>query len=333
MYSKKALPVGTMFLVLVIALAVLGVGYALWAETLTIEGDVQTGEVDVAIVDASVDECVDVNGVLTCPEPVEKEDAANCWLETDGSGVEGDDGTSLLRVVARGMYPSYHCKVSFKVESLGNVPVHVWLPEATGVIPDWVATDFEGCYGGENGFVQLHQGQSTGLCTMDIHFTNETAPVESSDSINFSWTILATQWNEDPAASVCDFALSATGAEYPGLYGSTVTPVEATLSDCSTVDALKIDSTQNFQANQPEGSPAGWAGWSCLEAGYPDAIGGGTSPGDVYAQGIAEPGTPAIDGYNYPVYPNYTFPAGEEGYVVEAAGPTPPASIYVVCAP
>ena len=48
---KKSLPIGTMFMVLVIALALLGVGYALWSETLTIPGSVQTGEVDVALTD------------------------------------------------------------------------------------------------------------------------------------------------------------------------------------------------------------------------------------------------------------------------------------------
>ena len=49
---KKSLPIGTMFMILVIALALLGVGYSLWSETLTIEGNVQTGEVDVALSDA-----------------------------------------------------------------------------------------------------------------------------------------------------------------------------------------------------------------------------------------------------------------------------------------
>ena len=70
--KKKALPVGTMFLMLVIALALLGVGYALWSETLTITGTVQTGEVDVEFSQHPVEECIDINGVLTCPEPPEK---------------------------------------------------------------------------------------------------------------------------------------------------------------------------------------------------------------------------------------------------------------------
>jgi hypothetical protein len=197
MYSKKALPVGTMFLVLVIALAVLGVGYALWSETLSISGTVTTGEVDVEFSQGPVKECVDINGVLTCPEPPEKADVANCtveWLGPDGDS-EGDDGSDQLLVTVTGMYPSYHCKVSFDVTSTGNVPVHVWLPEPTDDNPEWVATDFETCY--EDG-VQLHQNDSTGDCTIDIHFTNDQAPPEGSTH-TFGWTILATQYNEDPA--------------------------------------------------------------------------------------------------------------------------------------
>jgi predicted ribosomally synthesized peptide with SipW-like signal peptide len=146
-----------MFLVLVIALAVLGVGYALWSETLTISGTVQTGEVDVEFFTQSFEECVDVNGVLTCPEPPEKADAANCEVAWSNTATDpNDNGANLLEVTVTGMYPSYHCKVSFDVKSTGNVPVHVWLPEATVDNPEWVATNFENCY--EDG-VQLHEGE------------------------------------------------------------------------------------------------------------------------------------------------------------------------------
>ena len=59
----------------------------------------------------------------------------------------------------------------------------------------------------------------------------------------------------------------------------------------------------------------GWAGWSC-PAGK-TAIGGGidshTAP--VGGNGLAIPGA-TIDTYTYPVFPHYTYPAGETGYVV-----------------
>lgn len=260
MFSKKALPVGTMFMVLVIALALLGVGYALWSETLTIEGSVQTGEVDVQFSTYDPVECVDDNGTLTCPEPAEKADAANCtveWLGPDGDS-QGDDGSDLLKVTVTGMYPSYHCKVRFDVTSTGNVPVHVWLPEATGTIPEWVAADFD-CY--EDG-VQLHQGDSTGVCAIDIHFTNDQAPEENSGPFTFGWTILATQFNEDPAPP----------------------------ADIITVQSAVF----NF-------SGTGWAGWSC-PVDHPYVVGGDdsncTSPLTVSQP--AKPGVGTYP--NYPHY-------------------------------
>ena len=136
-------------------------------------------------------------------------------------------------------------------------------------------------------------------------------------------------------ALVCESSVTPTGSSGDGQFGSTVTPVLIISEDCSTTAAIKAEHTQNFQGGQPEGDPAGWAGWSCIEAGFPDAIGGGVIPedGDVFAQGLAEPGAPAVDGNNYPVYPHYTFPSGEEGWVVEAAGTTPPTSTFVLCGP
>jgi len=115
------------------------------------------------------------------------------------------------------------------------------------------------------------------------------------------------------------------GTPYPGLYGSTVTPITLIGDDCSVSSVLRIDKTQNFAVG-------GWAGWSCLETDYPKVVGGGVVPetAGVMAQGPAKPGAAAIDGFNYPTYPHYTFPAGEEGWVVRAGSPVP-TSIYVLC--
>ncbi len=76
------------------------------------------------------------------------------------------------------------------------------------------------------------------------------------------------------------------------------------------VPPIRIDRTQ---AGFGDG---GWAGWSC-PAGT-TAIGGGidSSTNPVGGNGVAAPSAPAVDGFNYPVYPHYTFPLGETGYVV-----------------
>jgi predicted ribosomally synthesized peptide with SipW-like signal peptide len=297
MYSKKALPVGTMFLVLVIALALLGVGYALWSETLTITGTVQTGEVDVEFSQYPAEECIDIQGVLTCPEPPEKAAAANCTVAWSNTATDpNDNGANLLEVTVTGMYPSYHCKVGFDVTSTGNVPVHVWLPEPAGDIPAWVATNFENCY--DDG-VQLHQGESTGKCTVDIHFTNDTAPEENSGPYTFGWTILATQFNENPA---------------PPLDITTVT-----------------SSVLNF-------SSTGAGGWSCpsthpqvLSAYLQDAGTDGdpnVAPHTLY---LWVPGA-TTGTVTYPNTPfGYTYGTGETGAIVLNGGTPQSAQIVLTC--
>jgi predicted ribosomally synthesized peptide with SipW-like signal peptide len=278
-------------MVLVIALALLGVGYALWSETLTIEGTVQTGEVDVAFSVHEHEECVDVNGVLTCPEPDLKAAAANCEVVFSGGDTDpnGDNGPNLLEVTITGMYPSWHCMVEFDVTSTGNVPVHVWLPEPVGDIPDWVATNFEDCYtDGE----QLHQGESTGFCTMDIHFTNQNAPPENSEPITFGWTILATQWNEDPAPP----------------------------ADIITVTS----STLNF-------SSTGWGGWSCPTPDHPYVVSATTDCTLPVTQYLWEPGASA-GGVNYPNTPfGYTYTPPEEGSIVQNGGTGQSCHIILQC--
>jgi hypothetical protein len=269
MNKNKALPIGTIFMILVIALAVLGVGYALWSETLTISGTVSTGEVDVEFSMHDPEECVDVNGVEECPVRGEKADAADCMAVFSGPDNDSndDDGPDLLTVTVTGMYPSYHCKVSFDVTSTGNVPVHVWQPVPTGDIPEWIATDFEECY--EDG-VQLHQGEgenSTGYCTIDIHFTNADEVPENSGPITFGWEILATQWNEDPP----------------------------------TADIITVQSNV-FNLN----NAGGWAGWSC-PADHPYVVGGDDS-NCTLPLAVSQPAKPGVGTYpNYPHY-NYIPP-------------------------
>lgn len=293
MFAKKSLPVGTLFIILAIALAFLGVGYALWSETLTIEGTVETGEVDVEFSAGPVEECVDVSGVLTCPEPPEKADAANCTVEWLGPS-DDSDGKDQLQVSVTGMYPSYHCKVSFDVTSTGSVPVHVWLPEPVGDIPEWVATNFEDCY--KAGF-QLHQDVSTPECTIDIHFTNDQAPPENDGPFTFGWTILATQWNEDPYFLVVGSLLSFSST---GAGGWSCPP------DHPNVVGGGFSKTKTPPFVDPD-YPINWV--------------------------LAKPGA-TLDGYTYPVFAHYTYGSwysGETGIAAINGGTAQNLYPYVYC--
>jgi hypothetical protein len=72
---------------------------------------------------------------------------------------------------------------------------------------------------------------------------------------------------------------------------------------------------QRINKDQPGFGDGGWAGWSCPAGTL--AVGGAIDSSDnPVHSGVAAPGAPAVDGISYPVYPHYTFPAGETGFVV-----------------
>jgi len=53
MSARKSLPIGIILMILMMALAALGVGYAWWTEQLTTTGTIQTGSIDVKLENAT----------------------------------------------------------------------------------------------------------------------------------------------------------------------------------------------------------------------------------------------------------------------------------------
>lgn len=147
-----------------------------------------------------------------------------------------------------------------------------------------------------------------------------------------------TDINQDLAGScqitfsnpVCGYNVVPSGeATYGGHYGGTVTPVTVTHEDCSVTNALRTDVSQSYGS-------FGWAGWSCVEVGYPNVIGGGYTPNTAtVANSLAWESGATVGGiYNYPTTPwGYSYAAGETGWIVQAGESNVPTSIYVICAP
>ena len=187
MLGKKALPIGVMVMLPVVALAALGVGYGLWSEVLTIEGSVLTGEVDVGFTGLWIQEGVDVDGDYVSPEPWGTADCQAEPLKTSGGD---DNGFNLLRITVTGAYPSYHCKVGFGVENLGTVPVLIYQPVPSGTVE--IPIVIEWCYADP---VQVEQGQPPAECQLDIHFTNDSG-IDENSMYEFAYTVEARQWNE-----------------------------------------------------------------------------------------------------------------------------------------
>ena len=99
-----------------------------------------------------------------------------------------------------------------------------------------------------------------------------------------------------------------------------------------TCASLNPQQPVRYTGNLLSFSSTGWGGHSCPTGMY--AVGGGTI-GDtqtIAAQGIAESGA-TIGGSTYPVFPHYTFPANETGYVVQNGAIGQTLTIYVDCLP
>lgn len=186
---NKRLPLGLLAILLIVLLAGVGVAYGLWSETLTINGTVQTGDVNVEFTDVNTTEGVAIDGVLTIPEPKEKAEAANCEAKILNQGTDNE----ILEITTTGAYPSWHCFVEFNITSTGSVPVHVYKPEPVQGYnnPDWALLE---CKIDESGFRQIHKDEYF-PCVLTIHFTNDDG-VQEKGTYTFRYSIEARQWNE-----------------------------------------------------------------------------------------------------------------------------------------
>lgn len=141
--------VGWLVMLLVIALAGIGIGWTLWFKTLTISGVVETGRVHAGIVNAftddddvvndtakdslDADDCADIGGVdidgdglTSCdpaacgrdPKPRYDKDVARCDAAIT-------DDPNKATVTKRNVYPSYHCTAWFDIVNDGTIPVKV----------------------------------------------------------------------------------------------------------------------------------------------------------------------------------------------------------------
>jgi hypothetical protein len=189
---RKGLPVGALVMVLVLALATLGVGYGLWSKTLYIEGTVTTGNVDAELsVEAVVeDEDTEVPSQQDGEDPddtLEGKDVGECSADL----LETNQAKDTLSITITNGYPSFDCWVTFDVHSTGSVPIHIYRPVMTTVPPaSAISWELMNCYADET---QLHSGEKA-FCTIWMHIEQE---AEQGATYRFSGTIFVHQYNED----------------------------------------------------------------------------------------------------------------------------------------
>ena len=184
----------------IMSIAILGVGYALWSDTVEIHGSVATGNVDVALVLGAIVEDEDsetLGGEATTADtglPGDDLDNTDEWMDV-GQCDAFLDGNGAMAISLTNVYPSFDCWISFDVISLGTIPVHVDLPQfinaGAGPISPPDGVDVDQCYADQ---VQLHEGEQES-CTIHIHYTNDTIP-EQGTTVQFWIQIVAKQYKE-----------------------------------------------------------------------------------------------------------------------------------------
>jgi hypothetical protein len=204
---RKGLPIGTIVVILIIALAAIGVGYGLWSKVLFIGGTVETGNVD-ADFDAA-----NTTDTGTTIDPGSDKHVGSCEV----TGV----GTDELTITILNGYPGYSCDVFFYVTNTGSIPVKVQAYNLTGVPAELVVTTTGLPIG-----TQLEPNEEL-LGDLHIRVLQE---AEELASYSFSAAITLVQWNEyrpEGAMALCQKDANwacvpgATGVLYYGLSAPT----------------------------------------------------------------------------------------------------------------
>ena len=138
----RGLPKAMLVIVVVIALAGLGLVWTHWTDTLEVRGEVQTGTLDMVITSAATDDDGVVNSFEIIKEPAPStlytypglsgpssrdpasyraasrhdKDVARCWVNTTYPG-------KLVNFNAENTYPSYHRTIQSRVRVDGSVPM------------------------------------------------------------------------------------------------------------------------------------------------------------------------------------------------------------------
>ena len=214
--------IGVICLALVLALGSLGVGYALWSDTLFLEGTVETGEVDWEFESFSILDPFDDNSTIGdwnidpgFSGAAYQTSKSVGWITgVLVDGLDGDGDNSTLNLTFHNMYPCYYNSINLYPICTGNVPIHftkATISNEYGFSYAWTApypyeekefditgdnvSDIEFQWGDSLG-IQMHKGDSPPEISFKIHIL-QAAPQGFSNG-KFSIKLEAVQYNEAP---------------------------------------------------------------------------------------------------------------------------------------
>lgn len=122
-------------LISLVCLALLGVGYAHWMKTLSINGTIKTGKVDWELTDFQILDNIappipvpDYNcrdGFAGPPRRFWQVDKNVGWAEGELVGTDGDGDKDTLELALNNVYPSYFNSVSVDARNNGTIPIKI----------------------------------------------------------------------------------------------------------------------------------------------------------------------------------------------------------------
>lgn len=173
--------IGLLGLVLVLCLAVVGVGYAHWSKTLVINGTVETGtfNLEMSQYDSVDNEDIKDVGMQSC-----------MLVDLDGDGVY--DAVDLM---IENAYPSYEARFLLDIHCLGTIPAHI-----NSVVVDADPFLDVSVIGLEQIPIQLHECEEI-LFEVVVHVLQNNSAgdlLAQGATLNCRITIVADQFNYVP---------------------------------------------------------------------------------------------------------------------------------------
>lgn len=164
-------------LVLVVALASLGIAYGMWSVTLHITGTVTTGTLSAVLVPGTPAVTGDTKGVAKCTATV-------------------NTAADTLDIVFNDAFPGVICTVPFTVMNTGTIPIHLEIPALMTEAPtDQISIMLGSCYVEDE---QVHAAMSSPVCNVVLEVLQNAASM--GKTYTFSASFLAHQYNEDEDA-------------------------------------------------------------------------------------------------------------------------------------
>ncbi len=178
-------------LAIVLLVASITAAYAMWSETLKVNVEVSTGEVDVKWSDWS---CNDNGADPQAPRfnNSEGKDVASCNVSVERMDDEGN--AIKLLVVLNNTYPGYAVDIDLVVDNIGTIPVKLYNYSINGTQSSSLTTNAIKAVLDIPEDTQIHPGGNS-TYTLRIAILQG---AEENETYTFEIVLTFAQWNEVP---------------------------------------------------------------------------------------------------------------------------------------